>query len=160
MDYNPAKDMLEVMISGDDDFLKVKETLTRIGVASKDDKRLYQSCHILHKKKKYYIVHFKELFALDGLPCDISDNDVARRNTIANLLVEWGLITLPEGSQKPTPVVPLEQIKILSYRDKKDWKLVSKYEIGSARNLRRFVVQKQTDQAVVPQVSTQETVHV
>ena len=135
MEYSPIKDMLEICLKTDDDFLKTKETLQRIGVASKDDKRLYQSCHILHKRGRYFVVHFKELFALDGLPCDINENDIARRNTIVNLLVEWGLVSLPENAPRPTPVVALDQIKILAYREKKDWKLVSKYEIGSARNL-------------------------
>lgn len=120
--------MIEVGLDEPDDFLKVKETLTRIGVASRKDNKLFQSCHILHKQGKYYIVHFKELFMLDGKPSDFVENDVFRRNTIINLLVEWGLVTLVRGNIEDT--VPLNQIKILSYSEKDDWDLVPKYNIG------------------------------
>ena len=115
-----------------DDFLKVRETLTRIGVASKKEKILYQSCHILHKQGRYYIVHFKELFALDGKPTDISENDLSRRNAIANLLEDWGLITLVDkkSTQIPEPIF-LSQIKILSHKEKGEWQLIPKYNIGN-----------------------------
>lgn len=122
--------MVEVVLTNEDDFLKVRETLTRIGIASKKDKVLYQSCHILHKQGKYYIVHFKELFALDGKPANFGDEDVARRNTIANLLAEWGLIKVVNPEQSKEPVAPLSQIKILPYKEKDDWELVAKYNIG------------------------------
>jgi len=104
--------------------------LTRIGIASRKDKILYQSCHILHKQKKYYIVHFKELFALDGKPTDFSDTDEGRRNTIINLLSEWGLLTIVEPKKTEEPITPLNQIKILSYKEKHDWNMVAKYNIG------------------------------
>lgn len=120
--------MIEVGLDEPDDFLKVKETLTRIGVASRKDNKLFQSCHILHKQGKYYIVHFKELFMLDGKPSDFIENDVSRRNTIVNLLIEWGLVTLVRGNIEDT--VPLNQIKILSFAEKDDWDLVPKYNIG------------------------------
>ena len=120
--------MIEVGLDVPDDFLKVKETLTRIGVASRKDNKLFQSCHILHKQGKYYIVHFKELFMLDGKPSDFIENDVSRRNTIVNLLIEWGLVTLVRGNIEDT--VPLNQIKILSFAEKDDWDLVPKYNIG------------------------------
>ena len=122
-------DMIEVLLGQPDDFLKVRETLSRIGVASRHEQILYQSCHILHKQGKYYIVHFKELFALDGKPTDISDNDYARRNSIINLLVEWELITLV-GFQELEPVAPMNQIKILRFDEKDEWDLVVKYNIG------------------------------
>jgi len=122
--------LVEVQLKEPDDFLKVKETLTRIGVASKKDQTLYQSCHILHKQKKYYIVHFKELFALDGKPTDFSENDEGRRNTIINLLVEWGLISLVDGDKTKEPLTPLSQIKVLAFKDKNEWNLVTKYNIG------------------------------
>ena len=122
-------DMIEVLLGQPDDFLKVRETLSRIGVASRHEQILYQSCHILHKQGKYYIVHFKELFALDGKPTDISENDYARRNSIINLLVEWELITLVD-SQELEPVAPMNQIKILRFDEKDDWDLVVKYNIG------------------------------
>ena len=109
--------LLEVRLKEEDDFLKVRETLTRIGVASRKDKTLYQSCHILHKKGKYYIVHFKELFALDGKPTDSTDNDLARRNTIANLLEEWGLIKIVNTDSAKDIVAPLSQIKIIAYKE-------------------------------------------
>lgn len=122
--------LIEVKLNDDDDFLKVRETLTRIGVASKKDKKIFQSCHILHKQGKYYIVHFKELFALDGKPTNFSDDDIARRNTIANLLDEWELIELVEPSRTDDPVAPLNQIKILPFKEKDQWELVAKYNIG------------------------------
>ena len=120
--------MIEVGLDEPDDFLKVKETLTSIGVASRKDNKLFQSCHILHKQGRYYIVHFKELFMLDGKPSDFIENDVSRRNTIVNLLIEWGLVTLIRGDIEDT--VPLNQIKILSFAEKDDWDLVPKYNIG------------------------------
>jgi len=125
-------DLVEVTLNQQDDFLKVRETLTRIGVASKKEKILYQSCHILHKQGKYYIVHFKELFALDGKPTDISENDLSRRNTIANLLQDWGLITLVDkkSTQTPEPIF-LSQVKILSHKEKGEWQLIPKYNIGN-----------------------------
>ena len=125
--------MLEVNLIEEDDFLKVKETLTRIGVASKKDNKLFQSCHILHKKGKYYIVHFKEMFALDGKITDYTDEDISRRNSIAFLLQEWNLLSIisPELYQIRAP---LNQIKIISHKDKNNWELVSKYTIGKKRN--------------------------
>lgn len=124
-------DLVEVTLNEKDDFLKVRETLTRIGVASKKDRILYQSCHILHKQGKYYIVHFKELFSLDGKPTDISENDLSRRNAIANLLSDWGLIKIVDKSKTETPPpIFLSQIKILSHKEKDDWELVPKYNIG------------------------------
>lgn len=122
--------LVEVKLRDGEDFLKVRETLTRIGVASRKDKTLYQSCHILHKQGRYYIVHFKELFALDGKPSDFSEQDVARRNTIANLLEEWNLVDLVSKDKSAEPVAPLSQIKIVSYSEKHDWELVTKYSIG------------------------------
>jgi|TARA_B110000503_G_C7121014_1_gene402531 hypothetical protein len=124
--------MVEVGLKSDDDFLKVRETLTRIGVASRKDKTIYQSCHILHKQGRYYIVHFKELFALDGKPTNFSDNDKARRNTIANLLAEWGLVNLISEDTKD-PVASLSQIKVLPYKEKEEWILTAKYNIGKKR---------------------------
>ena len=121
--------MVEIELEEPDDFLKVNETLTRIGVASKKDNKLFQSCHILHKQGKYYIVHFKELFALDGKPTDFSDNDVGRRNTIANLLQEWGLISIVSGDTEEN-VAPMNQIKIISFSEKDEWELIPKYNIG------------------------------
>ena len=124
-------DMVEVVLSEPDDFLKVRETLTRIGVASRKEKKIYQSCHILHKQGKYYIVHFKELFALDGKKTNLSLNDVQRRNRIIQLLVDWGLIVISSVSQeKIADLAPLNQIKVLSYKEKGDWTLESKYNIG------------------------------
>ena len=121
--------MLEVVLNEPDDFLKVRETLTRIGVASRKEKKLYQSCHILHKQGKYFIVHFQELFALDGKRANLTINDVHRRNRITRLLADWGLITIvQEGSV--TDIAPLNQIKVLSYKDKGDWILEQKYNIG------------------------------
>ena len=126
------KEMVEVALKTDDDFLKIRETLTRIGVASRKDKTIYQSCHILHKQGRYYIVHFKELFALDGKPTNFSDNDRARRNTIANLLAEWGLLSILNAKSE-NPVAPLSQIKVLPYKEKDDWNLTAKYNIGKKR---------------------------
>jgi hypothetical protein len=125
--------MVEVVLKDQDDFLKVRETLTRIGVASRKDKTLYQSCHVLHKQGKYYIVHFKELFALDGKPANFDQNDIARRNTIANLLRDWGLVTLVDADKSAEPVAPLSQIKILPHKEKDDWTLEAKYTIGRKR---------------------------
>jgi hypothetical protein len=122
--------MVEVTLNHKDDFLKVKETLTRIGVASRKDNTLYQSCHILHKQGKYYITHFKELFALDGKDTDFSENDISRRNTIANLLSEWGLIGLVESAKSADPIAPISQIKVIAFKDKDKWNLQSKYNIG------------------------------
>jgi hypothetical protein len=124
------EDMVEVTLNEKDDFLKVRETLTRIGVASKKEKILYQSCHILHKQGKYYIVHFKELFSLDGKPTDLTENDIARRNTVTNLLEDWELIKIVNKNQTKEPTVSLSQVKILSHKEKNDWQLVPKYNIG------------------------------
>tara|TARA_B100000902_G_scaffold133403_1_gene131928 strand:+ start:247 stop:678 length:432 start_codon:yes stop_codon:yes gene_type:complete len=124
-----ADKMVEVLLSEPDDFLKVRETLTRIGVASRKEKKLYQSCHILHKQGKYYIVHFKELFALDGKKANLSVNDVQRRNRIVQLLSDWGLVSIL-NSDSVTDIAPLNQIKVISYRDKSDWMLETKYNIG------------------------------
>ena len=123
--------MLEVGVSEPDDFLKVRETLSRIGVASRKDKKLFQSCHILHKQGKYYIVHFKELFALDGKDTNISENDIARRNTIANLLSDWDLIKVVGKSSIES--APLSQIKVISFKEKNDWILETKYNIGKKK---------------------------
>ena len=124
-------DLVEVTLNENDDFLKVRETLTRIGVASKKDQTLFQSCHILHKRGQYYIVHFKELFALDGKPTDITENDLSRRNAIVKLLADWGLVTVVRKQQieNPPPIF-LSQIKILSHKEKDDWQLVPKNNIG------------------------------
>lgn len=124
--------MVEVLLNEPDDFLKVRETLTRIGVASRKEKKLYQSCHILHKQGRYFIVHFKELFALDGKRANLTVNDVQRRNRITRLLADWGLISVvkPESVED---IAPLNQIKVLAYRDKGDWALEQKYNIGSKR---------------------------
>ena len=124
--------MLEVGLGESDDFLKVRETLSRIGVASRKERKLYQSCHILHKQGRYFIVHFKELFALDGKPTNISTNDVERRNTIAGLLEDWGLVKIIGNSQ---PRAPLSQIKVLSFREKDDWLLETKYNIGTKKKI-------------------------
>jgi hypothetical protein len=122
--------MVEVVLKDQDDFLKVRETLTRIGIASRKDKTLYQSCHILHKQGRYYIVHFKELFALDGKPANFDQGDISRRNTIANLLSDWSLIELVQPSKSEEPVAPLSQIKILPHKEKDEWTLEAKYTIG------------------------------
>ena len=124
--------MFEVLLKEPDDFLKVRETLSRIGVASRKEKKLYQSCHILHKQGKYYIVHFKELFALDGKDTNLSENDIARRNTIVKLLSDWGLVTM-KGT--PEPIAPLSQIKIISFKEKDEWMLETKYNIGKKKEV-------------------------
>jgi len=124
--------MVEVVLKEPDDFLKVRETLTRIGVASRKEKKLYQSCHILHKQGRYYIVHFKELFALDGKKANLSTNDVQRRNRIVQLLSDWGLISI-SAKESIADVAPLSQIKVLSYKEKGDWTLESKYNIGKKK---------------------------
>ena len=129
--------MVEVVLNEPDDFLKVRETLTRIGVASRKEKKIYQSCHILHKQGRYFIVHFKELFALDGKPSDFIENesDIGRRNAIANLLEQWDLVTLVDSTKTTNPVAPLNQIKVLSFKDKNDWVLEQKYNIGSKKKV-------------------------
>jgi len=126
--------MVEVILNEPDDFLKVRETLTRIGVASRKEKKIYQSCHILHKQGRYYIVHFKELFALDGKHANLTVNDVQRRNRIINLVSDWGLIMIVKPDSI-TDVAPLNQIKVLSYKDKGDWVLESKYNIGKKKRV-------------------------
>ncbi len=124
--------MIEVILNEPDDFLKVRETLTRIGVASRKEKKIYQSCHILHKQGKYYIVHFKELFALDGKHANLTVNDVQRRNRIVQLLVDWGLIGIVDAT-KVQDIAPLNQIKVLAHKEKEDWVLEAKYNIGSKK---------------------------
>ena len=124
--------MLEVSLKEPDDFLKVRETLSRIGVASRKERKLYQSCHILHKQGRYYITHFKELFALDGKVVNLSENDIARRNTIANLLKDWGLVDIIGIAE---PVAPLSQIKVLSFKEKNEWELSTKYNIGKKKEV-------------------------
>ncbi len=128
IEWQPS-DMVEISLSEPDDFLKVRETLTRIGVASRKERKLYQSCHILHKQGRYYIVHFKELFALDGKKTNLTNNDVQRRNRIAQLLSDWGLVTVVE-KKSVEDIAPLNQIKVLSFKDKDEWTLESKYNIG------------------------------
>ena len=122
--------MIEVLLNEPDDFLKVRETLTRIGVSSRKEKVLYQSCHILHKQGQYYVVHFKELFALDGKPSNISENDIQRRNAIAKLLEEWGLIKILNPKLLEDNIAPLHQIKIIAFKEKDEWDLIAKYNIG------------------------------
>lgn len=129
VEWNPSK-MLEVTLNEPDDFLKVRETLTRIGVASRRDNKLFQSCHILHKQGRYFIVHFKELFLLDGKKSNLEENDIARRNTIATLMSDWGLVSI-ENKQSAQPVAPLRQIKIIAFKDKDNWELCPKYNIGT-----------------------------
>ena len=124
--------MFEVLLKEPDDFLKIRETLSRIGVASRKEKKLYQSCHILHKQGRYFIVHFKELFALDGKDTNLSENDIARRNTIVKLLSDWGLVTM-KGT--PEPIAPLSQIKIISFKEKDEWMLETKYNIGKKKEV-------------------------
>tara|TARA_B110001454_G_C12381981_1_gene293047 strand:- start:32 stop:436 length:405 start_codon:yes stop_codon:yes gene_type:complete len=124
--------MLEIGLKEPDDFLKVRETLSRIGVASRKERKLYQSCHILHKQGRYFIVHFKELFALDGKSTNLSENDIARRNTIANLLKDWGLVDIIGDASE---VAPLSQIKVLSFREKDEWALETKYNIGKKKEV-------------------------
>jgi hypothetical protein len=128
-----VENMVEVKLRSAEDFLKIRETLTRIGVASRRDKVLFQSCHILHKQGRYYIVHFKELFALDGKPTNFSDEDKARRNTIANLLAEWELIDIIDIKRTNDLIAPLNQIKIIAHKEKNEWKLEAKYNIGKKR---------------------------
>jgi hypothetical protein len=131
VEWTPAS-MLEVTLNEPDDFLKVRETLTRIGVASRKDRKLYQSCHILHKQGRYFIVHFKELFVLDGKPSTITENDIQRRNTIAVLLSDWGLVTINNVEQSKDRA-PLRQIKVISHRERDEWELCPKYNIGNTR---------------------------
>jgi hypothetical protein len=131
IDY-PGYTPLEVTLVQPDDFLKVRETLTRIGVASRKDKVLYQSCHILHKQGRYFIVHFKELFALDGKSADLTENDLQRRNTIAKLLIDWGLVQII-NPEKFTDLAPLSQIKVIAFKDKNEWSLQTKYNIGKKK---------------------------
>ena len=132
IEWSPAS-MLEVVLNEPDDFLKVRETLTRIGVASRKDKKLYQSCHILHKQGRYFIVHFKELFLLDGKKSNLEENDISRRNTIAQLMSDWGLITI-QDKDKMNPMAPMRQIKIISFKEKNEWELCPKYNIGNSQN--------------------------
>ena len=127
-----ADQMIEVTLNEPDDFLKVRETLTRIGVASRKEKKIYQSCHILHKQGRYYIVHFKELFALDGKHANLTVNDVQRRNRIIQLLCDWGLVTVLEP-ERVTDIAPLNQIKVLAYKEKNEWILETKYNIGKKK---------------------------
>ena len=129
VEWNPSN-MLEVTLNEPDDFLKIRETLTRIGVASRKDNKLFQSCHILHKQGRYFIVHFKELFLLDGKKSNLEETDVARRNTIATLMSDWGLLTV-DNKNNLKPIAPLRQIKIISYKDKGQWELCPKYNIGN-----------------------------
>ena len=131
-DWTPGS-MLEVSLREPDDFLKIRETLTRIGVASRKDQKLFQSCHILHKQGRYFIVHFKELFLLDGKPSSLLENDVQRRNTIATLLADWGLVTImkPEMARE---LAPLRQIKVIPFKEKTQWELCPKYNIGNSNN--------------------------
>ena len=129
VEWAPAN-MLEVTLNEPDDFLKIRETLTLIGVASRKDNKLYQSCHILHKQGRYFIVHFKELFLLDGKKSNLEENDVARRNTIATLMSDWGLLQI-DTATKLEPIAPLRQIKIISFKDKDEWNLCPKYNIGN-----------------------------
>jgi len=123
--------LVEIDLNDDEDFLKIRETLTRIGIASRKERTLFQSCHILHKRGKYYIVHFKELFALDGKVYTFNETDLGRRNTIVNLLAEWGLLSLVDPKKSVEPTVSLSQIKIISHKDKSNWNLVAKYNIGN-----------------------------
>lgn len=125
--------LLEVQLKDSESFLKIKETLTRIGVSSKKEKKLYQSCHILHKRSKYYIVHFKELFLLDGLSSDIDQTDIGRRNTIAKLLEEWNLLTVVDKEKLNSILTPLNQIKIIPFKEKPEWELCPKYHIGKGK---------------------------
>ena len=129
VEWTPGS-MLEITLNEPDDFLKVRETLTRIGVASRKDKKLFQSCHILHKQGRYFIVHFKELFLLDGKKSNLEENDIARRNTIAQLMSDWGLISVDDGTQIE-PLAPMRQIKIIPFKEKNDWELCPKYNIGN-----------------------------
>ena len=130
--WTPAS-MLEITLNEPDDFLKIRETLTRIGVASRKDQKLYQSCHILHKQGRYFIVHFKELFLLDGKPSNLVLNDIQRRNTIATLLADWGLVTFVTADQAKD-IAPLRQIKVIPFKEKTEWQLCPKYNIGNSNN--------------------------
>ena len=130
--WTPAS-MLEITLNEPDDFLKIRETLTRIGVASRKDQKLYQSCHILHKQGIYFIVHFKELFLLDGKPSNLMLNDIQRRNTIATLLADWGLVTFVTADQAKD-IAPLRQIKVIPFKEKTQWQLCPKYNIGNSNN--------------------------
>ena len=141
-------DMLEVTIKQPDDFLKVRETLTRIGVASRKDKTLYQSCHILHKQGKYYIVHFKELFALDGKKSTLSENDIQRRNTITLLLQDWSLVDVVKKEMTESKA-PLSQIKVLPFKEKKDWTLSAKYNIGKKVDDKKKTEEKKPEESPV-----------
>jgi|SRR5210317_489813 hypothetical protein len=127
-----TKDLVEVTFPQKDDFLKIRETLSRIGVASRKEQELFQSCHILHKRGKYYIVHFKELFRLDGKPTNFDESDVARRNTIIDLLKQWNLLSVVDTSKIEEPKAPLSQIKVIPFKEKSEWKLTTKYSIGSS----------------------------
>jgi len=129
IEWTPTS-MLEVTLNEPDDFLKVRETLTRMGVASRKDKKLFQSCHILHKQGRYFIVHFKELFLLDGKKSNLEENDIARRNTIATLISDWGLISI-ENKENIKPLAPMRQIKIIPFKEKEEWELCPKYNIGN-----------------------------
>jgi hypothetical protein len=124
---------VEIELKSEDDFLKIRETLTRMGVASRKDKKLYQSCHILHKRGQYAIMHFKEMFVLDGLESNLDEEDVGRRNTIVKLLFEWGLVNVPDPEEFEEPQLSVSKIKIISYKDKDDWELIPKYHIGNSR---------------------------
>jgi len=128
-----VQDLVEVTFPEKDDFLKIRETLSRIGVASRREQELFQSCHILHKRGKYYITHFKELFKLDGKPTNIDESDIGRRNTICKLLEQWKLVTLVDASKIEQPTAPLSQIKIIPYKEKTNWKLTTKYSIGGTK---------------------------
>ena len=127
---NLVGELLEITLKSEDDFLKIKETLTRIGISSRKDKKLFQSCHILHKRGKYYIVHFKELFMLDGLESNFNDEDKGRRNSIARLLDEWGLLIIVDKKKSEDPITPLSKIKIIKYTERGEWELCPKYHIG------------------------------
>jgi hypothetical protein len=131
---NLVKDLVEITFPEKDDFLKIRETLTRIGVASRREQELFQSCHILHKRGKYYITHFKELFKLDGKPTSIDESDIGRRNTIVKLLEQWKLISIVDESMVSEPIAPLSQIKIIPHKEKNEWKLTTKYSIGNTKN--------------------------
>jgi hypothetical protein len=127
-------DLVEITFEKEDDFLKIRETLSRIGVASRKEQELYQSCHILHKRGRYYIVHFKELFRLDGKPTNIDENDIARRNTIVSLLEQWSLVKVVDSSKIVEPKAPLSQIKIIPHKEKNQWNLITKYSIGTNKS--------------------------
>ena len=130
-EYDLVKDLIEITFPEKDDFLKIRETLSRIGVASRKEKELFQSCHILHKKGKYYIVHFKELFKLDGKPTNFDESDIGRRNTICDLLRQWNLVTIVIPTSIDEPRAPLSQIKVIPFKEKPEWKLTTKYSIGT-----------------------------